>query len=129
MWQYGYTLWHSWNVMSHFNNTQDITFDVHRCNIHQGCHIPMFTMVIMLFINGYIALWHSSMVNSLMALSHCNIYWRLRWIKHSTFVHALMVLSHCDIHRELCWISMFIKEYIVVWQKKWFKPSTFYIVI
>ena len=58
--------------MSHFNNTQDITFDVHRnntqditfditfdvnrCNIHQGCHILMFTMVIMLFINGYIAL-------------------------------------------------------------------------
>jgi len=100
-----------------------VTFDVHRYNyIHQGCHIPMFIMVIMLFINGYIALWHSSMVNSLMDLLHCNIHWRLRWIETfhlCTFLNGFVALRHSsrvmldfDIHKGIYWIMTFIDTYV-----------------
>ena len=110
--------------MWHIHN---VTFDVDNCNIHHGLsHILMFIMVMLhsdiyyglfrtlLFIKGYIALWHPSMVHSLMALSHSNIHWCLRRISTSTIVHSLMVFMHRDIHRELCWILTFIKEYTIV---------------
>ena len=94
-----------------------------RCNIHQGCHIPIFIMVIVLFINGYIALWHSSMVNFLMALSHCNIHWRLRWIEtfhHCTFLNGFVALQHSsrvmldfDVHKGIYWITTYdIYQYL-----------------
>ena len=186
-------MWHIHNVI----------FDVYHCNIHHELsHILMFIMVMLhsdihyglchnlLFIKGYIALWNSSMINSLMDLSHCNIHRGLRWIEefyHCTFLNGFVTLRHSsrvmldfdvhkgiywittyDIYQYLCWIATFLNSaflngfvalghlfmdieihhsamlvshyspsccknfldiYIVVWQKKWFKPSTFYIVM
>ena len=113
----------------------DVTFDVHHCNIHQGlCHILMFIMVmfhsnihyglccILLFIKGCIALWHSSMVHSLMALSNCNIQWCLCWFEtfhHCTFLNGFVALRHSsrvmldfDVHKGIYWITTFINTYV-----------------
>ena len=106
--------------------------------LHSDIHYGLCR--IMLFIKGYIALWHSSMVHLLMALSHCNIHRGLRWIEtfhHCTFLIGFYALRQSSrvmlnfgihkgihdctflngfsalvIHQELCWISTFIKEYI-----------------
>ena len=121
--------------MWHIHN---VTFDVHHCDSHQGlCHILMFIMVmlhseihyglcrIMLFIKGYIALSHSSMVHSLMALSHCNIHWRLRWIEtfhYCTFLNGFVALWHSsrvmldfDVHKGIYWIKAFTNIYVGLW--------------
>ena len=113
--------------MWHIHN---VTFDVDHCNIHHGLsHILMFINMVMLhsdiyyglwctllFIKGYIALWHPSMVHSLMALSHCNIHWCLRRISRFTFhIHwcdswmfikflyeiSLYIMSHCVVYQGL----------------------------
>ena len=89
--------------------------------LHSDIHYGLFR--IMLFIKGYIALSHSSMVHSLMALSHCNIHWRLRWIEtfhFCTFLNGFVALQHSsrvmldfNVHKEIYWITTYdIYQYL-----------------
>ena len=75
------------------------------------------------FINTYVGLWHSSIVhsNGFVALWHSCI---LKFIMPQR-------LSHISCHHvvRIFFIYIYIYIYIVVWQKKWFKPSTFYILM
>ena len=93
-----------------------------RVMLHSEIHYGLCR--IMLFINGYIALSHSSMVHFLMDLSHCNIYWRLRWIEtfhFCTFLNGFVALQHSsrvmldfDVHKGIYWIMTFINTYVVL---------------
>ena len=70
-----------------------------------------------LLINTYVGLWHSSLVhsNGFVALGHS---WILKFI-------IPQFLSHIICYH----VVRIFFIYIVVWQNKWFKPSTFYIVM
>ena len=85
------------------------------------CH-SLWIMLHSVFIKDYIALWHSSMVHSLMALSHCNIHWHLSWIEtfhHCTFLNGFVALRQSsrfmldfDVHTRIYWITTFINTYV-----------------
>ena len=96
-----------------FYHVNTFTFEKRRkfiC-VHKQC------FDITTFINTYVGLRYSSIVhsNGFVALWHSWIlkFIILQWLSHISFHHVVRIF--------------FI--YIVVWQKKWFKPSTFYILM
>jgi hypothetical protein len=128
-------LWHSsivnWNCNIHFGLHYNM--DIFYCDIHQWlCDIEKLNFVdlclLILFVNGYVALWCRSNV-----MSHCHIHkgfchivtfiegyfglWHYFMFILNCNIHlvVLTTMSHCNINKISCHIVMFIMGFIALW--------------
>ena len=103
-------LWHSSRFMLYFDIDKGIywitTYDIYQ----YLCWIATFLNSA--FLNGFVTLWHSSQRSK-------HLFMDIE-IHHSSMLVSHYLSSCCE---------NFLDIYIVVWQTKWFKPSTFYIVM